>query len=305
MSDNAVSVPAIDTASANPNELWRNYTKNVAIAACTLTLQDLQRLYRIINEKQVALGEMLIDKVYSQLPSETLEQFNQRSRNAKNAFITTVTIAGANGEKVIGPGENIFTSGLIPARMESILYDTSFSPKAILNYTPANRASVFLDFSRPPLLNFVGHPSAPTPNNSNWFVTGDTESWSTSMSARISDFFSERETQVGWLHQSATYDWLLLVLGFPFSLWSAHRLGDAVTKYTALPGILSTAVYIYAFIVALSIFRALFSYARWVFPKIELASERSTVRTHRFIWSGLVLGILAGAAWDFIKALAG
>lgn len=202
----------------------------------------------------------------------------------------------------MGHGENFFDSGLLPGRVESILYDTAFSPKAILNYTPADRASVLVDFSRPPLLNFVGQPSAPTPNNSSWFVTGDTESWSTSMSARISDFFEEKQTHLNWLHQSATYDWLLLLFGFPFSLWGAHRLGGVLSKAGTLATVLSTAVYIYAFIFSLSVFRALFSYARWVFPKVELDSERSSIRTHRFVWFALITGILASALWDALKA---
>jgi hypothetical protein len=304
MSDNAVS-PVIDTASANPNEQWRNYTKNVAIAACVLTSQDLQRLYRIINEKQIELGETLINGAYSQLPNETVEQFQQRRRTGKDAFITTVTFTGANGERVTGHGESIFNSGLLPGRIESILYDTAFSPKALLNYTPANRATILLDFSRPPLLNFVAQPSAPTANNSNWFVTGDTEAWTTSVSTRIADFFADKKTQVNWLHQSATYDWLLVLFGFPFSLWGAHRLGDVSTKLGTLPAVLSTALYIYAFILALNVFRALFSYARWVFPKIELETERSTVGKHRLIWSALVIGVLGGAVWDFMKMLLG
>lgn len=65
MSDKAVSAPITE---ANPNELWRNYTKNVAISACTLNSRDLKRLYRILNEKQIALGQSLIDNLIRNFP---------------------------------------------------------------------------------------------------------------------------------------------------------------------------------------------------------------------------------------------
>jgi hypothetical protein len=62
-----------------------------------------------------------------------------------------------------------------------------------LNFTPNDRASVFLDFSRPAIFGH-GLPSEPTPNGSYWFVTAQTEGWSTSLSARLEQFFAERGT---------------------------------------------------------------------------------------------------------------
>ena len=289
--------------AVNPNEAWRNYTKRMAIGACRLQVEDLKRLYRLINEKQIEAGNGVVGGFWK-TETETQEQFEARCTKARDAFITTVQIKGANAEVVTGHGESFFDSGLLPERIISIEYDTSFSPKAQLNLTPNDRASVFLDFSRPTILA-NGLPSEPTPNSSNWFVTAQTEGWSTSPSARLEDFFKGRKTRIDWLHHSGTYDGLLIVIGVPLALWGAFRLGNPVTTRVHPPSAIETGLYVYTFFLSLNVFRWMFSYARWVFPKVELVSEQSTAGRHRALWATVTLGVLGSAVWDTIKALAG
>lgn len=291
------------TTAPNPNEAWRNYTKRVSISACKLRAGDLKKLYRLINEKQIEVGASAIREL-AQAENETPQQFDGRAQRVRDAFVTTVQIKGQNAEVVTGHGESFFDSGLLPERIISIEYDTAFSPKAQLNFTPNDRASVFLDFSRPRVLQ-SSLPSEPTPNNSNWFVTAQTEAWSTSLSARLDQFFAERQTSVEWLHRSYTYDALLVVIGVPLGLWGAYRIGHLVLGRVHLPSALETGLYVYAFFLSLNVFRWMFSYARWVFPKIELDSEESTGRKHRVVWAGVTLGVLGSALWDAIKAIAG
>jgi hypothetical protein len=285
----------------NPNEAWRNFTKQASISACKLRRDDLKRIYRLINEKQTEVGNNIVSKFF-QTTEETPEQFQVRCTNVKNAFITTVSITGENGNVVTGHGDSFFDSPLLPERISSILYDTSFSPNAQLKFTPNDRASILLDFSRPPLLNLGTLPSAPTPNNSNWFISAENESWCTSLSARLDEFFTQRLTRLNWLHQSAVYDALLFVMGFPLSLWGSYRLSKII-DWSGLPSALSTAIYVYAFLLLLNVFRVLFSYTRWVFPKVELESEQSPVMLHRTIWSAIMFSVFGSAVWDGIKAL--
>lgn len=272
------------------------------IAACRLSADDLKRLYRLINEKQVELGKRLVAGLYA-TPQESAEQFKSRTATVQNAFITTVTVTGKNGEVVSGHGEAFFDSPLLPERIQAIAYDTGFTPNAVLKYTPLDRASVLLDFSRPALIDISASPSNPTPNNSNWFITAETESWSTSLGSRLGEFFRERATKLNWMHGPAVYDSLLLVLGLPLSIWAAYRLGHLVSARLRPPTVINTAVYLYAFFFALNVFRGLFSYAKWIFPKVELQSENSGAATHRFLWSAIVLGVLGSAVWDAIKSL--
>lgn len=287
---------------ANPNESWRNYRKRVALHSCKVSTDDLKRLFRIINEKQKRLGEDAVAGL-RQMANEAPDAFQQRQLKVQNAFITTARITGFNNETVTGHGEGVFDSDLLPERIMSIEYDTTFSPKAQLNTIPNNNVILFLDFSRPKVFG-RGLPAEPTPNNSNWVISAESEVWSTSLNARLQEFFGERETRVNWLHLSTTYDALLLLIGFPLTLWAASRVGHPMSEKLHLPTSIQTALYVYLFFLFLNAFRWMFSYGRWIFPKIELADGKSAPGRHRAVWSLLVLGILTAAIWDAIKSFA-
>lgn len=285
----------------NANEARRNYTKRVPISACKLRTGDRERLFRLINEKQIEERDRVLSFLYK-LDNETEGEFQERRKKVLDAFVTTVRIQGFDNEVVTGHGESFFNSGLLPERILSIEYDTAFSPKAVLDFTPNNRASVLLDFSHPRIFD-RWQPSEPTPNNSNWFVTADGEAWSTSLSTRLQQFFEERRTHMDWLHRSNTYDLLLMVMGFPLGLWGAYRIGHPAAVYLRPPSDIETALYVYAFFLSLNVFRWMFSYARWVFPKVEADEARSAPGKHRAVFGALVLGIVGSALWDAIKAL--
>jgi hypothetical protein len=123
-------------------------------------------------------------------------------------------------------------------------------------------------------------PSVSTPNNSNWFVTGETESWTTSLSARLGEFFAERATQVDWVHRVSTYDWLLSFVGFPLAFWGASRLGNLAAAFLShasarnLPPVVKHRNLCLRVLSLANCLSEFFSYARWVFPKIELQSQQ-------------------------------
>jgi hypothetical protein len=288
--------------TTNPNEAWRNYNKRVSLHSCKLSMDDLKRLYRIINEKQKEAGDAALATL-TQTATETPETFQERRNRVRDAFITTARITGFDNEMVTGHGESIFDSALLPERIMSIEYDTIFSPKAKLNATPNNRVVLFLDFARPTVFGRT-LPAEPTPNNSNWVVNAELEAWSTSLNARLEGFFNERRTRLDWLHRSNTYDALLLLVGFPLALWATVRVGNAIMFRLHLASAVQTALYVYLFFLFLNMFRWMFSYGRWVYPKTELELRNSSPSRHRAVWSILVLGILGAAIWDAIKALA-
>jgi hypothetical protein len=294
--------PANPPSPTNPNEAWRNFTVTSPIGACKVTRDDLKRLYRLINEKEIEHRDRVLPRL-SRTEQESAEAFNARVTAVRDAFITTVRITGANGQVVTGHGEDVFDSPLLPERIVSISYDTSFSPTAILKYTPSDRATVLLDFSQPKPLSMAVQPSAPTPNNSNFFVTAEMESWSTSLTTRLREFFTERGTSINWLHAPATYDALLFPLGLPFALWEGYHLGSLIVN-SNWPSPLIFALYVYTFLFFLNIFRCVFMYARWIYPKIELAGGTSSAQnTHKAILTIILLGILASAIWDGIKSI--
>ncbi len=292
-----------DVGSPNPNETWRNFNVASPIAACRLRSGDLKRLYRIINEKQAEHRDRVVPRLLKE-PSETSEQFATRVSNARNAFITTVRVTALNGEIVTGHGENFFDSSLIPEQIVSISYDTSFSPAAILKYTPSDRVYVNLDFSQPRFLNFGIQPSAPTPNESNFVVTAETESWSTSLTSRLRNFFSEKATPLNWLHAPSIYDLLVMTVGLPFALWGSYKFGSLIIGGKGWPSPILIGIYVYLFLFFLHVFRAIFMYSRWIFPKVELATENSSKSSHhKAILAVVLLGVVASAIWDAIKVI--
>jgi hypothetical protein len=71
-------------------------------------------------------------------------------------------------------------------------------------------------------------------------------------------------------------------------------MGHPIAARFHPPSAVETALYVYAFFLALNVFRYLYSYSRWVFAKIELSSEKSAAGKHRTVWAALTIGILRG-----------
>ena len=299
----AAVVPQNFPAVGQPqNPIWRAFKKEAPIGACKLTVADLKRLYQILNARQVELRERMVN-ILAQQPNETAETFAQRRIVVYNSYVTGVVLNGTNGEVISGDGDHVFDDHFVQTRIASVTIDTSFAPKARINFTPPDIGYVHLDFSRPPLLNFASFPTVPTPNASNWSVNAQNEAWSIALSTRLQEFFAEKSTKVNWLHGPATYDTLITFVGWPFALWGSLKLGNLINANHNVPSAIRTAVYVFAFLLSLNIFRALLSYSRWVFPKIELESTTSRQGLHRFIWATLTLGVAGSAIWDGLKAI--
>ena len=281
--------------------VWSHHNAISPIAACALEEGDLARLFDLLNEKQAEIEAEVLPLIVK-TQAETDDQFAARRQNVKNSFTTVVSIKGANGKTLTGNSRNIFDSPLLPERIVSVFFSTGNALKAI-GLTPPNHATLFLDFGRPPLLNSGALPSAPTPNESNFVAEGRSEPWVASLNGRLRQFFSDRATARGWIHKRGTYDLLLLLGGFPGAIWFSAKVGTYIKGFVDGP-ILSAAVYAYLFLLSLSLFRAVFDYARWVFPLIELKGRLKdiTIQQRGALWL-IIVGVLSAAGWDLIKAL--
>jgi hypothetical protein len=260
-------------------------------------------LYKIINDRQSEYGQSFVNSILAQQPNESSEEFVARQTRVLNAFNTTVNITGANNEIVTGSGEHFLASENIPDNLLTVFFTTIAGPNA-LAITPQNRATLLLDFSRPTILDFTKLPTWPTPNNSHFEISAVSEPWFTTLNTRLKELFDERRTGLNWLHQTGVYDLLLFLVGLPFALWLAYRFSTSIEKMN-LPRVLSSGVYVYLFLTGLFIFRGVFTYSRWVFPKIEIQSEASPPLRHRAVWAAIMIAIFGAAIWDGIKALLG
>jgi hypothetical protein len=290
----------------NPTPI-RTFTTTSPIKACRLRRDDLVRLYRIINERQMEYGQIVLNQL-AQQPAESPEQFQERRARVANAFVTTVNITGSNNEVVTGSGESFLASENIPENILTVYYTTTAGPNAIgiAEQTSGSRATLLLDFSRPTALDFSKLPTFATENASNYVIFSSLEGWFTLLNTRLTQVFNERRTGFDWLHKPGIYDLLLFIVGLPFALAMDYEFSEIIGKLQ-LPNVLTSALYVYLFIAGLFIFRGLFSYSRWVFPKVEIQSETSPPLRHRWVWLTIILGIpgavFGGAIWDAVKAL--
>jgi hypothetical protein len=220
--------------------------------------------------------------------------------------MTTVNITGANKEIVSGSGEQFLSSGNrnIPDKILTVFYTTIAGPGAlgIARESLPNRVTLILDFSRPTILDFSKLPTNATENASNFQIVAASEPWFTTLNTRLTQLFDERRTPFDWLHQPGIYDLLLFIVGLPFSLWIDYRCSPVIDKLN-LSVVISTGLYVYLFFAGLFIFRAAFTYSRWVFPKVEIQSEASPPLRHRAVWLAIMIAVFGAAIWDAIKAL--
>ncbi|WP_157379967.1 hypothetical protein [Burkholderia ubonensis] len=236
----------------SPGE-WRNFSSSIPIAACRLRKGDLKLLYRILNEKQNEYRDKVISKL-SQLPTESQADFEARKSNVRNAFVTSVTITGTNEESLTGNSEDFFDSSSIPTFIRSVFYSTQSVPSALLNHLPHDRITVFLDFSRRPLLDFERLPTFPTPNESKFNIDSNNESWFSSAKSKLENFFRERKSNFDWLHRSGIYDVMLFFVGFPWAIGNDYRLSHALRGIDKLPNLVSSLLYAYVFLISLKCF---------------------------------------------------
>jgi hypothetical protein len=282
----------------------RTFVTKAPIKACRLRRDDLARLYRIINDRQIEYGQMFVNQVLAQQPTESPAQFQERKLRVQSAFVTTVNVTGSNNKVVSGSGEHFLASENIPDNILTVYYTTTAGPNAlgISLESVENGAILLLDFSRPTILDFTKLPTFATQNNSNFEIKATSEAWFTTLNTRLTQLFDERRTGFNWLHQPGIYDLLLFILGLPFALWLPYRLSQVIDQMK-LPNMLATGLYVYLFLFGLFIFRGMFTYSRWVFPKVEIQSDASPPLRHRTIWAAIMVGVFGSAIWDAVKAL--
>ena len=281
-----------------PPESWRNFSDKVPLAAMVLERGDLKKIYRIVNGMQIEMRDRFIPVLAIQR-NELLEEFEARKSRVFNVFATSMTIHRTNGEYLHGNNEQFLDDVNLPNNIRAILFSTTSVPRT-LGIEPISKIDLFLDFTSPPLFDFSRLPSFPTVNESNFEVASDSEPMFVAARARLIDFFNERKSKVNWLHGGYIYDISVFFLGLPFAILSTYRASQIIGGISTGTNIISNAIYVYIFFFSLHVERFLFMYSRWVFPKIELKSEKSSPLRHRGVWAAIVLAILVGILTNFI-----
>jgi len=147
-------------------------------------------------------------------------------------------------------------------------------------------------------------PSQPTPNVSNFAVTGYDVTWTNGVFNEVLKFIEKRLSALKWIHKHTIYDFLLWILGFPFGFWVAYKLSDFITGFFGRFSVfVQSAAYVYVFLASLFFFRILFHYGRWIWPMVEYKSPRDRSVKHRLLLSTIFLGLIVAILYDVIKFL--
>jgi len=272
------------------------------IESCCLDRDELNKLCQILQERSSAAGD--IEVMNFKQGDMTDEQYENEKKLLKEAFELRVTVVGIDGEEIYGSIVDVFKSPNFPDQINTLYINSDTILKAVYNWYPRNSLEVFLDFGKPGLFDFSLMPSQPTPNASNFTVTGYDVTWVNGVFNEVLKFIEKRPSALKWIHKHTIYDFLLWIFGFPFGFWVAYKSSNFISGFFGRFSIfVQSAAYVYVFLASLFLLRILFHYARWICPMVEYRSQRDRSIKHRFLLGTIFLGLIVAILYDLIKFL--
>jgi len=280
-----------------PAYTYKSNQRFSKILSCIFDVNYLKKLYEILNDINKEAAEIEINDMNKRYEQSTevfpKEDFEKLKKDVLEAYRIHIQIFGTKGEFITSHSSSIFKEEHLPDFITSIKYDNSFFYKSVFNRNPQSLINVELDFSKPPLIDFVTSPSYPTPNNSIIHVLSEKETWVEGSYEKVISSLKERSNRRSWIHRKNIYDLFLWLLVIPLALWNLRKFDLFASVYLSkYSTVLTVGVYIYIFVVILNVFRFAFNYLRWLFPYLELrTSLKSRVIYHRIIFVGIISAI--------------
>lgn len=269
--------------------------RKAPLDAFCLTFVDIKQLYSRLEERAFEALELEAKLVSVSHPQENIEGVKETLRNH---FVISVVINGADGQTVVDSSRNVFESNNIPEDVKSVYFTSLSAFETKFKHKPSHHFVVNLDFAKPPLIDFINHSALPTPNNSYIEIFGESENWVSGVFDTVQGKVQAKSNQRGFLHRPLVYDVLLWFLGLPISLYILSRLETIIAAYVH-GSFVRIALMVYCVVFTLLMFRLLFSYTKWAFPKVELIKENSKTSMHRRWWFAIITGVLASLITTF------
>lgn len=266
-----------------------------------MTLAAVRKIYSdlamIVNKKCDEVVAALVKPAHY-----TQEQFEtERTQIRKNAFKVTVTISGNDGNNAYGETLNLFSSEILPAPVLSIYMTNTTAYVGVFKQNPPDSFALLLDFGKPPIFDWSNIVSSPTTNNSNLSISGLDLTFVRSVEASIINALQQERPLWKFIHAPFVYDMGLWFIAMPYAI---YLLSSAINWISAkMPRLeeFKFALYIYAFVIFLSLYRFLFQYIKWVFPLNVYAENEDSSAVHRAIIVTILLGLVGNVIYDFIK----
>jgi len=274
------------------------------ITSCSLTNADLKHLYDVLESKIKEAAEYQVANM-SRTSLTTIEDFEEHKNIVREAYTISIQIIGEDGETILASSRDVLDAVNLPNRIRSIQFDSSFGFREIFNLNPRNQFSLFLDLSKPIALDTANPTTNPTPNSSNFDVSGEDGNWVIAAHEKTKSFFTEKRTSTEWLHKRNTYDIFLILLGMPISFWLVFRTSEILQSIAPnVSSVFEVAISVYVFLLWLYIFRFLFSYAKWAWPRVEYSGlGRNLAKAHRGFWKLLAAGLFLSLTYDVITSI--
>ena len=261
---------------------------------------DLRKLFHLLQERLDNAAELEVARFKKQ-DQMTNEQYEKAKGILRDGYKLRPTLVGESGQELYGLADEVLSSPNFPDAVKSVYINSAVWLKVRENYATRNAIELFLDFSRPEILNFNLIPSNRTPNNTNFNVQGADATWVNGVFHEIDGFVNGRKAQAPWIHGHTVYDLLLWLFGFPMAFWICFKAARWLPSPEIAGGFLRAALLVYLFLAVLVGFRTLFHYARWVYPIVKYRYPRSAGLRHRALLAVLSLGILTILIYDVAK----
>lgn len=258
---------------------------------------ELLKLLHILQERANSACDIECNHIESFAKAEDLEK---SKKDLRSCSFLKITITGSEGEELFGTIDEVFSSLSFPEQVYAIYLNSELLYKSQFNYIPRNRFEVYIDFRKPKVLDFSFDPSEKTPNDSNFSVEGFDNTWVNGVFREIDKFIDRKTSRFHKIHKTSFYDLIVWIIGLPMSFWVCAKLSTFITV-TFSSIFLQNALFVYMFLLTLLTLRVMFHYFRWLYPKIEYDTKRSSSRIHRGFLITITIGIIGAFLYDIIK----
>lgn len=274
---------------------------NLAAKSLRIDRSKLRHLLELLQER--AYGAVELEYSNPILLGKPADEVNQLKTALKEGYGFFITVTGFDGSQLNGSVAEVFDSPNFPPDIATVFVDSSTKLRN-QNYTARNSLILFIDFRRPAIFDFNLMPSHSTENGSYFSARGLDPTWVRGVYHEVEGYINEHGVSARWLHRHSVYDVLLFVLGFPMAFWVAFRASPIVSQIGSSE-FLRAGFYCYVWMATLWGFRAMFHYARWLWPLVEYRRENSKAGSHRAFWSLICSAVFCSFIWDVIKKLVG
>lgn len=266
----------------------------------TLDLFFFKKLYSVLKVSTEESANQDIAKLV-QSPDKTQEEFEGLKTYAKSLYKVVIHIYGSRGEYIFTENSNMFNDPSLPDKINRVIFENSTRFKTFTQREPVNQFRIVFDFTTPPIFDFNISPSLATPINSSIDIVGENAMWVSGTYKKIVELLENRKNKQGWLHRNNVWDLFLWIGIMPIIFRILFLLQKASpASMSNLSGVLKGAIYVYVFFFLLNLFRIVFSYARWVFPYLELNTPLRKTNLHRLLLGTIVVSIIGTMGYELV-----